>query len=216
MTMVCPLLYDFYLCGLVCTYGIHHLQNFKIEHLTDNTTVAGGRLSKLSMDPPTGFHRDGYCRVTDEDTGHHSIGALVTEPFLKFTNNNGNNLEKAGVKPGMKWCLCASRWKEAYDAFKNGKLDKEAVPQVYLHASDKKALDIVEYKALKEFRAPPEATSEGGRQGVTINPEDPSSTNVSHGEMSGTRPGSDQHYGKTKNAGPKDVAGAAAEQGRRQ
>lgn len=144
--------------------------------------------------------------MTDEDTASHSVGALVTESFLKFTNGNGNNLEKAGVKPGMKWCLCASRWKEAYDAFKDGKLDKEGVPQVYLHASDKKALDVVEYKALREFRAPAEATAEGGRQGVTINPESPSSTNVKHGEMSSTRPGSDQQYGKTKNQGSKGVS----------
>lgn len=177
------------------------------------SAVAGGRLAQFSMDPPTGYHRDGYCRVTDEDSANHSIAATVTESFLKFTNGKGNNLDKAGVKPGMSWCLCASRWKEAYDAFKDGKLDKEAVPQVALHASDKKALDVVSYKALKEFRAPAGATAEGGRQGVTINPESPSSTNVNHGEMSGHRPGTDQQYGKTKNA--KNVSGAGQEMERR-
>lgn len=165
------------------------------------------------MDPPTGYHRDGYCRVTEEDSANHSVAATVSSSFLKFTNGNGNNLEKAGVKDGMKWCLCASRWKEAYDAFKDGKLDKDAVPQVHLHASDKKALDVVSYKALSEFKAAGEATREGGRQGVTINPESPSSKGVNHGEMSGSRPTEDQQYGKTKNA--KNVSGAGQEMGRR-
>lgn len=98
----------------------------------------------------------------------------------------------------MKWCLCASRWKEAYEAFKDGKLDKSAVPQVHLHATDKKALDVVEYKWLSEFKAAPEATREGGRQGVTINPESPSEKGAKTGDISGSRPGSDQQYGKTK------------------
>jgi len=179
--------------------------------------VAGGRLAQFSMDPPTGFYRDGYCRVTDEDKGNHSIASTMTPAFLKFTNNRGNNLESTGVKPDMKWCLCASRWKEAYDAFKDGKLEKEGVPQVALHATDKKALDTVDYKMLKEFRAPPDATREGGRQGVTINPEKPSEDTASHGEMSGNRPGSDQHYGKTKdNEGGRSTAGAMNEMGRRQ
>jgi len=150
------------------------------------------------MDPPTGFHRDGYCRVTDEDKGNHSIAATVSSSFLDFTNSKGNNLNSAGVKPGMKWCLCASRWKEAYEAFKDGKLDKSAVPQVHLHATDKKALDVVEYKWLSEFKAAPEATREGGRQGVTINPESPSEKGAKTGDISGSRPGSDQQYGKTK------------------
>lgn len=164
------------------------------------------------MDPPTGYHRDGFCRVTDEDTANHSIAGTMTSQFLKFTNGKGNNLEKAGVKPGMKWCLCASRWKEAYEAFKDGKLEKEGVPQVALHASDKKALDVVEYKALKEFRAPPEAVREGSRQGTTINPEKPSEGIAKHGEMSGTRPTEDQQYGKTKGG---ETTGAQAEQARR-
>ncbi len=168
------------------------------------------------MDPPTGFHRDGYCRVTDDDSGNHSVAATVTSSFLNFTNSKGNNLEKAGVKPDMKWCLCASRWKEAYDAFKDGKLEKEAVPQVHLHASDKKALDVVAYKSLSEFKAPPEATREGSRQGITMNPEKPSEKGVSHGDMSGTRPTSDQHYGKTRDTqGQKETTGAYSEMARR-
>ncbi|KAK5070850.1 hypothetical protein LTR64_003824 [Lithohypha guttulata] len=176
--------------------------------------IAGGRLSRFSMDPPTGFKRDGYCKVTDDDKGNHSIAATMSESFLKFTNGRGNNLESAGVKPGMRWCLCASRWKEAYDAFKDGKLEKEAVPQVHLHCTDKKALDVVTYKDLKGFAAAPEATREGGRQGVTIDPAKPSQPH-GEGEMSGTRPTQDQQYGTTKEMSG-GTTGAGAEQARRQ
>lgn len=176
--------------------------------------VAGGRLSKFSTDPPTGFYGDGYCRVTDEDKGNHSVAATVTPQFLSFTKSRGNNLESAGVKPGMKWCLCASRWKEAYDAFKDGKLERQGVPQVALHASDKKALDVVSYKALSEFKAPGEATREGSRQGVTIDPNSPSQSHVQERDISGSRPGQDQQYGQTKNA-KHTVSGAYAEIARR-
>lgn len=182
--------------------------------MLDHDNVAGGRLSKFSTDPPTGFYRDGYCRVTDEDKGNHSVAATVTESFLNFTNSKGNNLNSAGVKPGMRWCLCASRWKEAYDAFKDGKLGKDGVPQVALHASDAKALDVVAYKALSEFKAPPEATREGSRQGEVKNPEVPSDAGIRERDISGQRPGSDQQYGKTKNL-PTPTTGAAAEQARR-
>lgn len=142
----------------------------------------------------------------------------MTSSFLDFTNSRGNNLGSTGVKPDMKWCLCASRWKEAYDAFKDGQLGRDAVPKVHLHASDKKALDVVSYAQLKEFRAEPEATREGGRQGTTIDPTRPSQGIAKEGEMSGTRPGSDQHYGKTQESGKgsKNTTGAYSEMARRQ
>lgn len=166
------------------------------------------------MDPPTGFKRDGYCRVTDEDSGNHSVAATVTSSFLNFTNNRGNNLDSAGVKANMKWCLCASRWKEAYDAFKEGQLERDAVPKVHLHATDKKALDVVSYGQLREFKAEGEATREGGRQGITIDPNSPSQSGFKEGDISGHRPGSDQQYGKIEGGG-KNTSGAYAEMSRR-
>ena len=122
--------------------------------------MAGGRLAQLSQDPPTGYFRDGYCRTGSEDPGNHSVGATVTQSFLDFTSSKGNNLKDAGVKDGMKWCLCAHRWQEAYSAFQNGSLEKDAVPKVHLHASDKAALDVVTYKDLKSFMAEPEAVGQ--------------------------------------------------------
>src|SRR5690349_17973307 len=111
--------------------------------------VAGGQLAQLLNDPPTGFYRDGYCRTGPEDKGNHSIGATVNQEFLDFTNSKGNNLNKAGVKDGMKWCLCSTRWREAFEAAQKGDLPKSAVPKVHLHASHESALKDVKYGELK-------------------------------------------------------------------
>ena len=130
----------------------------------------------FSKDPPTGFFRDGYCRTGPEDSGNHSIAASVNQEFLDFTNSKGNNLEKAGVKAGMKWCLCSTRWKEAFDAAQQGRLSQSAVPQVHLHASHEDALKDIKYGDLSKYAHPGEAAHEGqkNRQGAHINPEQPS------------------------------------------
>lgn len=130
----------------------------------------------FSKDSPTGFFRDGYCRTGPEDKGNHSIAATVNQEFLDFTNSKGNNLEKAGVKDGMKWCLCSTRWKEAFDAAQKGQLSQSAVPKVHLHASSEDALKDVKYGDMKKYAASGEAAKEGNnnRQGAHIDPEQPS------------------------------------------
>ncbi len=131
-----------------------------------------------SKDPPTGFYRDGYCRTGPEDKGNHSIAATVNKEFLDFTKSKGNNLDKAGVKDGMKWCLCAHRWKEAFDAASKGDLSQSAVPKVALHASHESATQDtgIKYGDLKQYAATGEAAKEGqnSRQGAHIDPEKPS------------------------------------------
>lgn len=119
----------------------------------------------FSKDPPTGFRRDGYCRSGEEDSGNHSVAATVNQDFLDFTQKRGNNLQEAGVKAGMKWCLCAHRWQEAMKAAQEGQLSREAVPRVHLHASDKRALETVSYSDLKTYAAETEAGTNSGRQG---------------------------------------------------
>lgn len=68
--------------------------------------------------PQTGYLRDGYCDTPKEDKGNHSVAAIVTDEFLDFTASQGNDLRKQtpGLKSGNKWCICANRWKEAFDA----------------------------------------------------------------------------------------------------
>jgi uncharacterized protein (DUF2237 family) len=91
----------------------------------------------------TGWLRDGYCRVTKEDLGNHSIAgephsrlilhmsdsstAIMTDKFLDFSASRGNDLRAAGLKDGCRWCLCASRWKEALLAGKGVK--DEIIPR---------------------------------------------------------------------------------------
>lgn len=125
--------------------------------------VAGGRLAQFSTQPLTGFYRDGFCRVGPEDTGNHSVAATVTGDFLDYSASAGNNLKDVGVKPGMKWCLCAHRWLEAFEAAQKGTLSHDAVPRVHLHATHEKALDKVSYKQLKQYAAEGEAALQTNR-----------------------------------------------------
>lgn len=111
--------------------------------------VLGEELACCCTDPMTGFHRDGFCRTGEMDTGRHVICAQVTKEFLEFTLSMGNDLVTPrpeygfpGLKPGDKWCLCALRWKEALEA--------GFAPPVYLAGTHVKALDFVQLKMLKE------------------------------------------------------------------
>lgn len=75
----------------------------------------------------------------------------MTEEFLDFTASRGNDLRMAGLKGGCKWCLCASRWREAFDARKSD--EDKIVPKVYLGATHEKALNSVTLEELRKFQA---------------------------------------------------------------
>jgi uncharacterized protein (DUF2237 family) len=117
--------------------------------MVDASNVLGGFLDPCSMDPVTGFYRDGCCRTGAGDVGAHLVCAEMTERFLAFTKAQGNDLSTPvpayrfpGLKPGDRWCLCASRWKEALDA--------GLAPPVLLRATHASAL---EYVSLAELQA---------------------------------------------------------------
>ena len=85
--------------------------------------VLGGELEPCSFDPLTGFYRDGCCESGGDDDGVHSVCAVMTGEFLEFSRAHGNDLSTPmpahgfpGLVPGDRWCLCASRWQEAYEA----------------------------------------------------------------------------------------------------
>ncbi|KAL2415357.1 hypothetical protein ABEF91_005068 [Exophiala dermatitidis] len=156
------------------------------KEMMKNKNVAGGQLSILSTDPPTGFYKDGYCRTGPEDKGNHSVAATVTQEFLDFTDSKGNNLKKSGVKDGMKWCLCASRWKEAMEAAQKGQLSQSAVPRVHLHASHESALKEVKYGDLSKYADQGTAPSSNrSRQETYHNPETPKGLAKESTEISG-------------------------------
>ena len=85
--------------------------------------VLGGELESCSLSPLTGFYRNGCCDTGPEDLGIHTVCAQVTEEFLAFSQAQGNDLSTphpdfgfSGLSPGDRWCLCASRWREAWEA----------------------------------------------------------------------------------------------------
>ncbi len=90
---------------------------------TTPRNLLGEALESCSLDPMTGFHRDGCCRTGPQDLGSHTVCAILTERFLTFSASRGNDLITPrpeygfpGLKPGDSWCLCASRWLEAWQA----------------------------------------------------------------------------------------------------
>ena len=89
--------------------------------MNNDLNVLGEPLQPCSMNPLTGFYRDGCCKTGEDDRGKHIVCARMTEDFLNYTKSRGNDLSTAipqfgfpGLKPGDQWCLCASRWKEAW------------------------------------------------------------------------------------------------------
>ncbi|KAH7394385.1 hypothetical protein BKA66DRAFT_509669 [Pyrenochaeta sp. MPI-SDFR-AT-0127] len=106
-------------------------------------------LALHSTRPLTGFMRTGYCEAPKSDAGNHSVAGIVTDEFLDFSASRGNDLRQAGLTNGCKWCLCVSRWKEAFDA-RTG-LDDKKVPRIVLKATNERALESVSMDDLKKF-----------------------------------------------------------------
>ena len=90
---------------------------------SDALNVLGGPLLACSYAPLTGWMRTGCCEADAQDVGRHHVCVKVTEAFLEFSRQRGNDLSTprpefrfAGLKPGDRWCLCALRWREAWEA----------------------------------------------------------------------------------------------------
>ncbi len=117
--------------------------------MTEARNVLGGALEECGRDPLTGFYRDGCCSTGADDLGSHTVCAVVTAEFLEHQRATGNDLITArpeyrfpGLKPGDRWCVCAARWRHAYD-------DGAAAP-VVLASTNAAALRIVPLEALRE------------------------------------------------------------------
>jgi len=112
--------------------------------------VLGERLEICSIDPMTGFFRDGCCNTSREDAGSHTVCAVMTAEFLAFSKSAGNDLSTPmpqfgfrGLKPGDRWCLCAPRWQEAFEVGQ--------APRVVLRATHEGALAYCSLADLKRF-----------------------------------------------------------------
>jgi len=116
--------------------------------MNDEKNVLGGPLAPCSTAPRTGFYRDGCCNTGPEDFGLHVVCAQMTESFLAFSKETGNDLSTPvpehgfpGLKAGDRWCICVARWREAFEA--------GAAPQVVLSSTHEEALAVVSLTALK-------------------------------------------------------------------
>lgn len=115
--------------------------------MTVHKNVLGTPLEICSINPMTGFTREGSCKVTDDDFGVHGVCVQVTKEFLKFSKEQGNDLSTPvpfagfnGLQPGDRWCLCAARWKEA--------LENNAAPHVNLLSTHESTLLFVSLEDL--------------------------------------------------------------------
>ncbi|CAF0907705.1 unnamed protein product [Didymodactylos carnosus] len=107
--------------------------------------VLGLQLEICSQAPLTGFFRNGYCATCPEDFGVHTVCAQMTDDFLNYTKQQGNDLSAPqahfpGLKSGDRWCLCAERWKEAFQA--------NLAPPLFLKATHYNTLDIISIENL--------------------------------------------------------------------
>ena len=117
---------------------------------TSQKNVLGTNLVLASKDPLTGYFRTGFCSTDRNDAGMHVVAAILTDEFLKYSLSKGNDLISPnpdsgfpGLKAGNVWCLCALRWKEAYDA--------GVAPKVILEATNIKALEFIDIKILNKM-----------------------------------------------------------------
>jgi uncharacterized protein (DUF2237 family) len=111
--------------------------------------VLGEPLAQCSLDPVTGFFRDGCCRTGPEDLGSHSICAVVSAEFLEHQRSIGNDLitpmpqfHFPGLRPGDRWCVTAINWLRAYQ--------EDAAAYVVLASTHERALEVVPLAALRE------------------------------------------------------------------
>jgi uncharacterized protein len=111
--------------------------------------VLGTQLQSCCTTTMTGFYRNGRCETGPNDAGVHVVCAQVTDAFLQYSKSQGNDLMTpfpaygfAGLKAGDKWCLCASRWREAYEA--------GVAPPIFLESTHENALMFVTLDALKK------------------------------------------------------------------
>ncbi|MGB1448702.1 MAG: DUF2237 family protein [Flavobacteriaceae bacterium] len=112
--------------------------------------VFGEALMICGTAPMTGAFRNGCCDTGPFDMGTHTVCALVSDAFLQFSKSKGNDLTRAypeynfpGLKEGDYWCLCVSRWLEAYRA--------GVAPKIKLAATHQKTLDVVSMDVLRSF-----------------------------------------------------------------
>jgi uncharacterized protein len=122
--------------------------------MAEAKNVLGTNLEVCCTSPMTGYYRDGLCNTGGQDFGMHVVCAQLTPAFLEFTKSHGNDLSTPapefnfpGLKPGDRWCLCAARWQEAFDA--------GVAPPIILSATHARALEVCNLEDLTKHALTP-------------------------------------------------------------
>jgi uncharacterized protein (DUF2237 family) len=107
-------------------------------------------IEPCSLEPLTGFYRNGCCDTGENDRGIHTVCVILTEEFLEFSKNVGNDLSTPipeydfpGLLPGQKWCLCANRWLEAYNSGQ--------APPIIAESTNIKTLEIIDIDIINQY-----------------------------------------------------------------
>jgi len=118
--------------------------------MSPSHNVYGEYLKPCSLEPRTGFFRDGCCNTVDADHGSHTICAVMTDEFLEYSRSKGNDLispspahQFPGLKAGDQWCVCAKRWLQAHEA--------GTAPPVQMRSTHQRALEIVALEILENY-----------------------------------------------------------------
>tara|TARA_Y100001970_G_scaffold125339_1_gene155098 strand:- start:23 stop:418 length:396 start_codon:yes stop_codon:yes gene_type:complete len=126
------------------------MQNFLDNQKNNAKNVLGEPLVVCCENPLTGFYRNGRCDTGPEDHGVHTVCVRATSEFLRYSASMGNDLSTPipefgfpGLTDGDRWCLCLSRWKQAYDA--------NVAPQIYLASTHEASIELVPLEVLIEF-----------------------------------------------------------------
>jgi uncharacterized protein (DUF2237 family) len=116
----------------------------------EERNVFGEPLVPCSLDPVTGFFRNGHCWAGDDGRARHLVCAQMTDEFLAFSKSRGNDLSTPrpefafpGLKAGDRWCIVAERWLEAHEAGK--------APRIALQSTHEFVLDLVPFNTLKKY-----------------------------------------------------------------
>jgi uncharacterized protein (DUF2237 family) len=137
LVLILTLLVSYY----IYTCIIENLENNKVNNILGTPMIPCCATGKV-----TGFYRDGNCSTGDSDTGTHVVCAIMDDNFLQFTKTKGNDLSTPrlpsfpGLVAGDKWCICISRWLEAYKAGKAPKIIPESTNEVALKYTTKDIL----------------------------------------------------------------------------
>lgn len=126
---------------------LYKLNKMNMESLN----VFGKKIELCSTNPMTGFYRNGCCETGPNDYGTHTVCAIVTDEFLRFSKERGNDLSTEnpeynfkGLKNGDKWCLCVSRWIEAHEA--------GCAPKIILESTNIKTLEYITFEELLDYK----------------------------------------------------------------